>query len=140
MDWQNFTTPSSENSFEHKLLDSIISLALVQHVTKPTRYDPQHSSSILDLVFSHGEDVDLVQYLPPLGKSDHAVLTFKFIAISVSRVKTPARPNVWKADIKAILSAADSQDWQINPELQVEAAWNHFKHLYARLVYNTSGP
>ena len=134
VDWMSHTTPSSENSFYHKLLESTISLALVQHVTKPTRYDSQHTSSTLDLVFSHGEDVDLVQHLPPLGKSDHAVLTFKFTTTAVSRINTPARPNVWKADIDAILSAAESQDWQINPDLEVEAAWSHFKQLYARVT------
>lgn len=130
----SLTTPSSENSFHHKLLDSTIALALAQHVMKPTRYDSQHSSSTLDLVFSHGEDVDLVQHLPPLGRSDHAVLTFKFTATAVSRVKTPARPNVWKADINAIVQAAESQDWYINPESEVEAAWCHFKQLYARVT------
>nr|CAH8845910.1 unnamed protein product [Trichobilharzia regenti] len=133
VDWSSLTTPSSVNSFDHKLLESSISLALVQHIIKPTRYDSQHSSSTLDLVFSHGEDVDLIQHLPPLGRSDHAVLTFKFTA-TAARAKTPARPNVWKADINAIVSAANSVNWYINPESQVEAAWNQFKQLYAQVT------
>ncbi|VDQ08568.1 unnamed protein product [Trichobilharzia regenti] len=47
------------------------SLVVIQHIIKPTHYDSQHSSSTLDLVFSHNEDVDLIQHLPPLGRSDH---------------------------------------------------------------------
>ncbi|CAH8464776.1 unnamed protein product [Schistosoma guineensis] len=72
----------------------------------PTMYDLRNSS--LDLVFTHSDDVGQMTSLLPLGRSDHAVILFKFMAEIAYQTVAPARPNVWKADLEAINSAAST--------------------------------
>ena len=50
---------------------------LTQHITEPTRYRVNQESNILDLVISSKEEmIQDIQYLPPLGNSDHICLRF----------------------------------------------------------------
>ncbi|VDP08025.1 unnamed protein product [Schistosoma mattheei] len=116
VDWENLRTKSSENSFEQELVDGIITCAPVQHVKEATRYDPDTESSLLDLILTHYEDgVANLHHMPPLGKSDHAVLTFDFhITASHERASVQSRPNVWKANIPDIMHSASLIDWTID--------------------------
>ncbi|CAH8582136.1 unnamed protein product [Schistosoma rodhaini] len=127
-DWGNLRTESSENSFEQELVDAVITCALVQHVKEATMYDPGSASSLLDLILTHCEDdVANLDYMPPLGKSDHAVLPFDFhITVDYEHASAQSRPNVWKANIQDIMHSASSVDWTIDRhrqhhELQVKS-------------------
>ena len=52
---------------------------LYKHVNKPTRWRGTDSPHVLDLVFTNEENmVSEMEYLSPLGKSDHCVLQFQF--------------------------------------------------------------
>ncbi|VDP30209.1 unnamed protein product [Schistosoma curassoni] len=41
-------------------------------------------------------------FLPPLRRSGHVVILFKFTAEIACQTAAPARPNIWKADMKAV--------------------------------------
>jgi len=47
---------------------------LSQHVDSPTRARGDDTPHILDLVITNEPFVDNIEYLAPLGKSDHSVL------------------------------------------------------------------
>ena len=53
---------------------------LEQHVLEPTRKRGVNDPSTLDLIFTKSElEIDHLEYLAPLGASDHATLSFSFI-------------------------------------------------------------
>ena len=47
---------------------------LMQHVDTPTRARGMDTPRILDLVITNNDIIDSINYLAPLGKSDHSVL------------------------------------------------------------------
>jgi hypothetical protein len=52
---------------------------LLQYVTKPTRVRSSDNPHILDLVLSNIDIISDINYLSPLGKSDHSVLLVKLM-------------------------------------------------------------
>ena len=75
-----FNSEASPNSFNADFLDIINTHPLYNHIFQPTRFRLPNTPSILDLIFTN-EDlmVENVDFLPPLGYSDHVVLSFHFI-------------------------------------------------------------
>lgn len=64
-----------EREISHFLADELL---LVQHIQEPTRFSSHNNDTILDLVFSKRlEDIARVDYLPPIGNSDHCVLSLQ---------------------------------------------------------------
>ncbi|VDO77325.1 unnamed protein product [Schistosoma curassoni] len=124
VDWKNLRTELPDNSFEQELVDEVITCALVQHVKEATRYDPDSESSLLDLILTHFEDdVANLNYMPPLGKSDHAALNFDLhITVNHEHASAQSRPNVWEANTQDIMHSASSVDWTIEPESSIETA------------------
>ncbi len=76
IDWSDYHS----NATQHRLqifLDKIQDLFLYQHVAEFTRYREGQNPSILDLILTNEETiVNNLQYVPPLGKSDHVCLVF----------------------------------------------------------------
>ena len=73
MTWFTCTAPR-RNSTEAKFLDVLHKKFLIQHVNMPTRTRGTDTPSILDLVISGGTVIENVNFLSPLGNSDHSVL------------------------------------------------------------------
>ncbi|VDO79959.1 unnamed protein product [Schistosoma mattheei] len=112
VDWKNLRTELSKNSFEQELADAVITCAPVQHVKEANRYDRNSETSLLDLILTHnGDDVTNLDYMLPLGKSDHAVLIFDFhIGFINEHVSAQPRSNVWKANIQDMIHSTDEVD------------------------------
>ncbi|VDP01818.1 unnamed protein product [Schistosoma mattheei] len=92
-------------SSDCKLLETSVGLALLEHIINPTRYDLRNSS-LLDSALTHGDDIGQMTFLPPLRRSDYAVILSEFMAEIACQ--TVACPNIWKADMEAINSAASA--------------------------------
>ncbi|VDP37927.1 unnamed protein product [Schistosoma mattheei] len=93
----------SINSFDSKLLITVMEHALVQYVSKPTHFGANQGSSLLDLVITHAtEDIANINILPPLVNSDHAVLSSTFRASDMIYDQVKSRPNVWRANLSTI--------------------------------------
>ena len=74
----NWETGSSVTSAESLFLDAINDSYLYQHVSYPTRARLHQCPSILDLVFTNEDGMlSNLEYMAPLGKSDHSVLCFQ---------------------------------------------------------------
>ena len=73
------STHKDEKSKEMKFIESIQDCFLHQHVSKPTRCRGADKPSTIDLIFTEDNQISYLTYMPPLGKSDHAVLLFEFV-------------------------------------------------------------
>ena len=121
----NWSTLSSPNSgFSQSLLHLTIKLSLTQHVSFPTKFRPGLSPSCLDLIFTNEPSmIDTVRSLPPLGKSDHVVLSWDFVCEwSTSTSSLPSR-NFAKADFNLLRSYLTNFDWFYLYTLSIDAAF-----------------
>ena len=93
IDWLNNSFKGNDvDSFNFKFLECLRDSFFTQHVTKPTRGRIGHNPHILDLIISKDEkSVFNINYLSPLGKSDHSVLTF-----DINCTFSTSTPNVTK--------------------------------------------
>ena len=74
--WSNWTTKCSCDAIEYKFIACLRNNFLMQNVDTVTREGGLVSPHILDLIISSDDFVSEINYLSPLGKSDHAVLCF----------------------------------------------------------------
>ena len=79
-DWESWNNKSDNTETQdYKFIQCIQDNFLHQHVNKPTRWRGTDTPHVLDLVFTNEENmVSELEYLSPLGKSDHCVLQFQF--------------------------------------------------------------
>lgn len=69
----------SQETFDHKLADAVITFALVHHVQEVNSYDPNSESFSLDLILTiYEEDVTNLHHIPSQSISDHAVFVIDF--------------------------------------------------------------
>ena len=79
INWKTWSTSKSEQSKEHRFLETLRDCYLFQHVSEPTRARGTDEPSLLDLIITNEEmQVSDIQYISPLGKSDHSVICFKY--------------------------------------------------------------
>ena len=80
IDWDTGVVPGPDDSDAKVFYEKTQDLFLYQHVDVPTRFRDGCTPSMLDLIFSTEElMVDNLEVGSPLGKNDHAVLTWDFI-------------------------------------------------------------
>ena len=97
--------------FQHHFKQIIDSHPLYNHVKAPTRFGNSETSSILDLVLTNEElMVESIDISTPLGRSDHAVLIFKYICYA-SIARTPENNTRVITDYTALLNLARSTQW-----------------------------
>ena len=78
IDWSSIA--STDQNFVCKLPAWSSELNWTQHVTQPTRFRVRQNTSVLDLVCTNEPDfVDQIEFLPPVGKSDHLILSYDFL-------------------------------------------------------------
>ena len=118
IDWKNEFAPSGQ---QH-LLDFIETLQecyLYQHVTKPT-------PNLLDFIFISEEGmVQDLNYLPPLGESDHVCLRFNVLQTQRTNAKPPVH-NVFKTNYDAVKEDLDNYNWQELLNSNFEEDYNMF--------------
>ena len=132
INWENWTTPHTEESKEEKFLDAIRDSFLYQHVDESTRCRGTDDPSTIDLIFtSEQNQVHNLQYLSPIGRSDHCVLTFTFECYTESKANSK-RYTYDVVDYTAVRNFLSANNWT-NELLQemngksVEQSWQLFK-------------
>lgn len=79
INWSSWTTTYGEDSNEAQFIEAARDSFFQQHIEKPTRRRGDDEPSTIDLIFTNEEmQVNEVIHSPPLGKSDHDVLTLEF--------------------------------------------------------------
>ena len=75
IDWQSWTGSGNKKNTDEKFID-VLQKWFKTFVMEPTRYRATDEPHVLDLIISRDDIVSNLQHMPPLGKSDHAVLSF----------------------------------------------------------------
>ena len=137
IDWKSWSSPISNiNHIENKFIECARDCYLFQHITEPTRLRGTDQPSTLDLVFTSEENmIEKVEITAPLGRSDHSIINFNFIAKN-----SPKPPKIQtlfhKGDYKALADELNV-DWEAElkkfPE-NVEYQWKYFSDKYNEAV------
>ena len=125
---------SDASKFYEKCQD----LCLFQHVHQETRFHDGQCPSCLDYrpIFTDEDNlIQHLQYLPPLGKSDHILLSWDITVHTQDLVSHLTKYNYWRGDYDAISENLSAVNW---PELfhgkSVMDMWQHFKAIITELI------
>jgi hypothetical protein len=133
----SFSTGPDDAPASCPLVRLACDLHLAQHVNEPTRFNDEHNSSTLDLIFTNeAEMISRVSVLPPLGTSDHAVLEFIFICeVSVNEGTVAPRPNFFKADYGSMRSFFREQQVLVSTNFQtVDDHWAFLLKMFQQAI------
>lgn len=109
VNWTTLTAPSG--TFGETLVRLLEDKGLIQHITENTRFRQGQNPSTLDLVFTKtNQEVEEIEYGPPLGNSDHSTLSFKL------RLRLPQPPHKYRRALRLInpqrlIANALEMDW-----------------------------
>ena len=125
IDWSFIT---GNNNHTQAFVETIQYIFSYQHVDQPTRYRPNTTPHILNLILTNGQNmVSDLEYLPGLGSSDHVCLRFNLACYSTcSKVQLDLR----SANFTKMCELLEAIDWHtcIDP-LNTLQAWDFFaKH------------
>ena len=115
---------------------------LLQHVTSFTRARGSHTPSLIDLILTTDDcQVQDIEYLSPLGRSDHAVLLCSIDIQTIIHNEGNDNNFIWsKADYAALCSGISDVDWvETLCSDDVNDNWVMFKDILYNLV-NTYVP
>ena len=126
----------TEDKKSDEFLNSVRDAYLIQHVLKPTRYREGQRENVLDLIFTVKEEtIESLNYIPPLGKSDHCALVFS--AKKTVKVEKSAKRNIlnykranyeeMKKDIKRVI-------WKDEIKT-VEEGWDMIKNTIHKAIH-----
>ena len=111
IDWENECWPINKSHLGY-FIETIQDCYLYQHVSEPTRFRANDVPNLLDLVMSSEEGmIQNVSTHPPLGESDHLVITFNVVQSQHATIGFTPVPNVWKTDYNAIMAELSDVDW-----------------------------
>jgi len=101
----------------------VIPKNFLTHVHNPTRCRGSNEPSILDLVLTDGDLLNTIEWLSPLGKSDHSVLLIT-CDINISNKKFGKQFNCSKGDYDNLCNFMDI-DWtqSLSQCLDIEEMW-----------------
>jgi len=115
------TTDHSSTTFIECVNDSY----LYQHVNEPTRYREGNNPSLLDLVMTNESNmIDTIDYLHPLGKSDHIMLNFTFNCYTSEQPEETSILLYQKGDYDALKTMLQTSLWNDNGT--VDEMWSCF--------------
>ena len=129
IDWARNETNQGPNHFTNLFLEAVHENLLQQNVHKPTRFRIGQCPSLLDLVLAADGEIEALEYLAPIGSSDHAVLTFSIKGIHPSTVNVAqVNPkNYNKGDYSKARELLQRVDWAPLTLGSVEDSWRYFK-------------
>ena len=132
INWNNWTTPHLEGSKEERFLDALRDSFLHQNVEEPTRCRGTDDPSMVDLILTgEANQAHNLEYLSPLGKSDHNVLAFSIKCEAECKPQSE-RYNYKYADLESMKHDLVTSDWDLNfvnttDDKSTEELWQLFK-------------
>ncbi|KAI8505108.1 hypothetical protein Bbelb_172170 [Branchiostoma belcheri] len=122
-------TTRTNESEAGRFLEATRDAYLFQHVTFPTRHQLHQESKTLDLIFTNeGGMIAEIDARPPVGKSDHIVMSFTFKCYA-ERTNTSTNTYQYHKGNYTKMKEELSEDWEkkLN-NLNVEECWEVFSH------------
>ena len=112
IDWTAEVSRAPAGHWSHELLELIRDHYLFQHVRTPTRYRPGQTPNILELVLTNEEGmVCNLNSHPPLGSSDHVILTFSLKCYVADVSAATSKPALHCGDYEAMVRMARETAW-----------------------------
>lgn len=139
VDWENWQTEGSGNTWGSVLLDMAMENLLIQWVKETTRFRGDDQPSRLDLVFTKGiEILDKMVYKNPLGKSDHALIEFEIYDIKKrgeEGTRIEGKFDYGKADLGKMNIFFSRVDWNnLLSEINLQKKYDVFMDVYEEAV------
>ena len=100
---------------------------MMQHVLCPTRYREHNEPSVLDLVLTNSDIIDDLEYLSPIGKSDHVLLGFT-CTIESELLQNATKFNYTKGNYDDFRNYMD-RNWSNELSVfgdDIDAMWEYF--------------
>jgi len=127
INWELQQSPDSIDQCSSLFLESVKDLFLFQHVAETTRHRMGQSSTRLDLIFTN--EINMVtdlEYLPPLGASDHSCLSFKLLCYTDFKPFDEPRPSFYKGDYPSMRDDLKSVNWGDLKNSDLDTYWDAF--------------
>ena len=142
IDWVETDVEGGLESEQAKFLDECLNSFLYQHVREFTRVRGNDQPSVLDLVLSRSElEVIDLEYLSPVGSSDHCILSFRFTidhGDHQGQMDGQDKRNFHKGDYELASTMFDEVNWEgVLTPLDVDEAWNVFLNKYQSTISQT---
>ena len=134
INWKGWTASGNDKNSDELFLDILRKNGLMQHVDKPTRQRGDDEPSILDLVISR-EYLSKLEYLSPLGKSDHAIIKLE-CEVTTSTKMQPVNYNYLRGNYDE-MRVFLSRDWDkvlLPVSNSVDEMWSVFADLLSEAV------
>lgn len=136
IDYENYIVKSGEDTDAARFFQKTQDLFLYQHVFHNTRFREGREPSRLDLIFADEENLlENIDIGAPLGRSDHAGITFSLPAQVVDRTKTCQKLNYWKGEYQSMNEELMGVDWRSELcGVGVGEAWTIFRERFDGLI------
>ena len=133
IDWVNLRCKTNNtDDINYKFLECVRDCYLYQHVNENTRQRGEDEPSAIDLVFTNEEFmVPSIEYLAPLGKSDHSTLKFEVIC-QVDKKPPKIVSQINKGNYTKMREDFAKINWEdeMNDTLDVNELWEIFTDRY----------
>ena len=158
IDWENNCVILRDHNDSYKLMEGARESFLYQHVTEPTHHRADQNPNVLDLVFRNEEGmVHNLEPKAPIGKSNHQVITFDYMAYSNNAGPISTRSLFSKGDYESMeaklcdfdFECLDEMGFRLDSGYEVDVAYLDFakafdsvshKHLLVKLhAYGIQG-
>ncbi len=143
IDWESWTSKSnSTTDLNFSFIESLRDCYLVQHVSRPTRGRGINNPNVLDLIITNNiTEINNLEYLSPLGKSDHCVLQFSIICDIKLQPYSKTKKYYDKADYTDIKNLLPAINWPqvIKAQLSINEQWANFTSILNGII-NTKAP
>jgi len=131
INWSNWAVYDSASNSDSakKFLSCLRKHFMFQHVSEPTRFRAQHEPHVLDLVITDEDFIDSLEYCSPLGKSDHAILSF-VCNFSPEMLPLEPRLNLNKGNYNGLREfLAEEWDREFPDKDTVDEMWSEFREI-----------
>lgn len=126
INWEDIsTTERNTESVSNKLIETVRDCYLEQSVTENTRARGTDTPSLLDLILSYDNNqITNIQYLSPIGLSDHSIITFVYQVESETCEYKVKRYFYDKGDYKSMRAKLDEVNWvEIFENKTIQQQW-----------------
>ncbi|MCG8075274.1 MAG: endonuclease/exonuclease/phosphatase family protein, partial [Candidatus Thiodiazotropha taylori] len=135
LNWELQQSTEAFDQCSSLFMEKVKDLFLYQHVMDYTRHRTGQSPSRLDLIFSNEANmVSELDYMPPLGASDHACLNFNFTCYTDFKKSDEPRPNFFKGNYADMRVDISETDWDSISANDLNTYWENFLSIINTMV------
>ena len=138
IDWVTWKS-STQNPHDkaNRFLEALRDGFYTQHVQQYTRVRGDQEPSVIDLILTNEEGmVSGVETQSPLGKSDHAIVTFNYHCYSPCPIISPAKYQFHRGDFDGMKKELANVNWDetITDNQSIDQQWTTFSNIITKCM------